>query len=184
MTLLIIGLALFMGVHLIPSMGNLRSYLAGKTGEEKYKGIIGLISLAGFALIIWGYSIAPVRQAWEPVLAPGKLIALLMLLSVILFVSSAISSNVKRIVRHPQLTAVVLFSSAHLLVNGDLASIILFGSFLLFSLIAIISALIRKLGADTGRQPVSRDIKVVVIGIAIYAGLIFLHPYLFGVPAV
>lgn len=184
MTILIIGLVLFMGAHLIPSMGRLRPYLAGKIGEEKYKAVIGVVSLVGFGLIIWGYSVAPLRQAWEPVLAPGNLVAILMLISIVTFVSSAITSNIKRIVHHPQLIAVILFSTAHLLVNGEVAAVILFGAFLVFAILALISALIRKLGTAIERQPIGSDVKVIVIGVAVYAALLFLHPYLFGVAVI
>lgn len=183
MTLLIIGLTLFIFVHLIPSMGGLRAVLAGRIGEQKYKGIIGLVALVGLALTIWGYHVAPVAPLWIPPMSAGFTVTAMMLVSTILFVASIIPSNIKRVVRHPQLSAVILFSGAHLLVNGDLASIILFGSLLLFSVVAVISALIRKLGDNIGPQPASRDIKVLIIGAVVFAALVFLHPYLFGVPA-
>lgn len=184
MTLLIIGLVIFIVAHMVPSMGGLRSHLISRIGEEKYKGIYGLVSMTGFGLIIWGYIVAPFQDVWVPFSSLGKLVAVLMLLSVISLVASAIASNIKRIVRHPQIASVALFSLGHLLVNGDLASIILFGSFLVFTIVALISALVRKSGSNIGRQPFASDIKVVVIAVIVYAALVFLHPYLFDVPAI
>jgi uncharacterized membrane protein len=163
-------------------MGGLRQVLVTGIGEEKYKGIIGIFALIGFGLIIWGYIRAPFQNIREPDLSLNYISIVLMYPSVVIFVSSTIRSNIKRIVRHPQLTGLGLFALAHLLVSGDLASILLFSSFLVFSVIAFISAIIRQLETERNRHPAIQDLKVVFTGTVIYGLLFFIHPWLFGVP--
>jgi len=183
MTLLILGLVLFFAVHLLPSVPPLYRTLHDRLGEMPFQGVYSVIALGGLVLAGVGMAQAPVVPVWEPSeltksLAPG-----LMLPAFMLLVLAYVPSNVHRFTRHPMLWGVFLWGLAHLLGNGDLASMILFGSFAVYCPVAMISANLRGAQKASGYKSMLGDLAGAGGGIALYALFVFLHPYLFGVPA-
>ena len=181
MIILIVGLTLFIGVHLLPSAENLRAGLIARLGENAYKGLFSLIAITGLGLIIYGYPLFPLEMAWKPPLTSYHPTMLLVLVGIILFVASAIPSNIQRLVVHPQLIGVSLWAIGHLLVNGSCADVLMFGGLLLFCQFAIVSAICRDKRNQLDKQPVSRDIAVLVVGLVVYVGVMFSHEWLFGI---
>jgi len=190
MWMLIGGLLLFFAVHLIPTRPALRAQLVGSIGRGPYLGLFGVLSLASLALIVLGYGQMQGLgrgnpQIWIPPAWTRHLTMLLMLPALILLVAAFLPSRIRTAVGHPMLTAVALWALAHLVVNGDLASVLLFGSFLAFAGYDFFSARQRgapgPLGAARG-GPV-QDAIAVAGGLALYALLLFGgHAWLTGVP--
>lgn len=192
MLLLVIGLLLFFLIHLVPASTDLRRGLVGRFGEPVYKIAFSIVALAGFALIVYGYGklyATPGKnpEIWAPPNAMRHAAMLLMLPAFVLLVAAYIPSRIRTATRHPMLIAVKLWALAHLLVNGDLASIVLFGSFLAYAVFDRISVKQRvalgPLGARTGG--VAGDIAVLVLGTGLYIlMLLWGHARLIGVPLI
>src|SRR5712692_6405403 len=128
---MILGLVLFLGVHTLTTQREVRAQVIA--GEGGYKIGYTLVSLLGLALIVWGfarYRATGWIDVWYPPTAFKHLTVALMLPAVILVVASYIRGRIYTKLKHPMLTGVKLWAAAHLLANGDLGSIILFGSFL------------------------------------------------------
>jgi uncharacterized membrane protein len=190
MMVLIVGLILFLGIHLLPTSPELRDGLKARLGAGPYKIIFSLLSLAGFVIIVLGYhklQLHPGKNPvlWEPPVWTRHIAVALMLPAMILLVASLIPSRIRTLVRHPMLVGIKIWALAHLIANGDLGSLLLFGSFLAFAVYDRIS--VRK-RADLGplgtAAPASamNDVLVVVIGVALYAALLFGgHRWLIGV---
>jgi uncharacterized membrane protein len=186
MTLLIIGMAVFLGVHLLPTLGSVRADLVARLGENAYKALFSLASIAGFVLLVWGFAQAPVIQVWSPPPWTRFVAIVLMLPAFILLVAAYVPGEIKAKLKHPFLIAIKTWALAHLIANGDLASMILFGSFLAY---AVYDRITLK-----GRQPTGlvevpgpgsrrNDVIAVLLGAALYlAFLIWLHPLLIGRP--
>jgi len=181
MTYLIIGVALFCGMHLFPAAAGLRQSLIARIGENPYKGLFSAIALAGIVLMVMGYSNAELIQVFSPPAWGRTATAILMLLSLILFAAANMPGNIKRITRHPMLWGLVLWAVGHLLSNGDRASLILFGGLGVFGLLAMLSANLRGATKQIHKVPYMKDIMIIVAGIVVYIVLIFAHPYLSGV---
>jgi uncharacterized membrane protein len=176
MFFLVLGIVIFVGIHLLPSFVSLRQRLVTRLGEGPYKGAFSAIALTGLILIIVGMAMADFQPVWEPP-AWGKTAALaIMPLSLILLVAANIPSNVKRYTRHPMLWGVFLWSVTHLLANGDLASLVLFGSLGAFSLSAMFSANIRGASKQETIFPIVKDAITTAGGLVAYGILLFLHP--------
>ena len=184
MTILILGLLVFLGIHLLPTFPAIRMQLLEGVGEARYKAVFSLIALAGLILIAIGMGKRDIIAVWEPALFMSHLSILLMLPVFILLAAAYIPCNMKKCTRHPMLWGVTFWAVAHLLANGDLGSIFLFGSFLVYSLYDMWSANMR--GADKSRKnwPVTYDAGVAALGIAVYVLFFFLHPYIIGVPVI
>jgi uncharacterized membrane protein len=180
MTLLIIGLAGFIGIHSLPWFPTLRAALIARLGERAYRRRFALVALTSLGLMVLGKA----RAEFVPLYTPpawGHQAALpLVLLAFLLLAASQLPSNIKRYTRHPMLWAVTLWSTAHLLANGDLAGVLLFGSLLGYSLAAMYSANIRGARLRTARYPATQDLRAAVAGGIVYIALLELHPYLFG----
>ena len=183
MLLLIIGMTIFLTVHLLPSMVTFRQRLIAWKGEAFYKIGYSCAALIGLVLIIVGKGRADYISLWDP---PGwsyHLIQVTMLIALILLPAAYIPTNLRRFMRHPFLTGLALWALSHLLVNGDLASIILFGGFGAFALFDMWSC--NRRGASTADRkfPIFRDIILIFAGLILFAVFLHLHPYLFGVSA-
>ena len=188
MNALIIGLGIFLGMHFIHILTpDWRAAQVAKLGEKKWKGMFSVISLLGFALLIWGYGEARLDPIvlWLPPVGLRYLAALLMLPAFILLVAAYVPGNyLKAKIGHPMTASVKLWAFAHLLVNGNLADVLLFGTFLVWAVMSFVTG--RKRDRTNGKTypvgPASRTIITVVIGtlvFAIFAG--YLHTKLFGV---
>ena len=186
MGVLIAGVVLWSTVHLFPSVASgLRSTMIDRLGSNSYRGLFALLILSALAMIIIGWKTATPHSVYIPLIPPGLVASTMMLAAFILFVAAQSKTNIKRYIRHPQLTAVALWAIAHLLANGESRSIILFGGFGAWAVLSM--ALInRRDGAREKPAPVSAmgDVLVGVIGIIGFAAVTYFHRSLFGVPAV
>ncbi len=190
---LVIGLVLFLGGHAFTMHRVARARLIARIGEGPYKGLYSLVSLLGLVLIIRGYGVyrsAGLIPVWYPPAFLRHITFLLVLIAFILIAATYPPSHIKRWVRHPMITGVILWSLGHLLVRGDLGSILMFGGFLLWGILARVSMGARASGKAQGAAapPEARwqtDIAVVALGIVAYiAFVIWGHPWLIGVPLV
>jgi uncharacterized membrane protein len=190
MMVLIVGLILFLGLHLLPTSPELRDGLRTRLGARTYAVVFSLLSLAGLIIIILGYhklQIHPGKNPvlWQPPIWTRHIAVGLMLPAMILLVAAFIPSRIRTAVRHPMLAAIKVWAFAHLIANGDLGSLLLFGSFLAFAVYDRISVKRRgALGPLGNAAPGSaiNDVAVVVIGIGLYAAMLLgLHQWLIGV---
>jgi uncharacterized membrane protein len=190
MMVLIVGLILFLGVHLVPTSPELRDGLKERIGEIPYKIIFSLLSLVGLVVIVLGYhklQLHPGKNPilWEPPIWTRHIAVALMLPAMILLVASVIPSRIRTAVRHPMLIAIKTWAFAHLIANGDLGALLLFGSFLAFAVYDRIS--VKKRGAQgplgsAAPSSAINDVIVVVLGVALYAALLLGgHQWLIGV---
>ena len=184
MLVLIIGLILFLGIHSVRIVApGWAADRQATMGEGPWKGLYSLVSLAGLVLIVWGYSMARNDViVWQPPFWMSHVTALLMLFSLILLaVFQLPAGRIKPAVKHPMLAAVKIWAFAHLLANGDLASIVLFGSFLAWAVVDRISVKRRGV-AVAAPGPVKWDVAALVTGLVLYVLFVFwLHAVLFGV---
>lgn len=178
---LLVGLLVFFVIHLVPTQPDVRSGLIARFGEAAYKGIFSVVSLIGLGLIVVGYAkmqMMPGKNPalWYPPLWLRHVALGLMLPSMILLVAAYVPSRIRDMVKHPMLAAIKLWALAHLLSNGDLASVVLFGSFLAWAIFDRISvkrrAALGPLGTRSG-GPVMNDVLVVGAGVALY--MLLLH---------
>lgn len=181
MTLLIIGIIIFFGIHLLPSLP-LRARLIAKVGDKKYKILFSLISILGLGLIIYGLSTTHFVPLWDPLPWGRTAAMILMPFAVILLCAADIPNNIKRYVKHPMLIGLILWGATHLAANGDLASSILFASFTLFALLNIVLVTVGK--RYKPKAPVSPlwDVLVVIIGLTVFALIFHFHGSITGMP--
>lgn len=184
MTTLIFGLCVFFGIHLLPTFPALRRGLFERLGEGSYKGVFSLLALIGLILTAVGMRERDIITIWEPPIFLSHLNLVLMLPVFILLAAAYMPCNMKRFTRHPMLWGVTFWAVAHLLANGDLGSIVLFGSFLVYSLYDMWSANRRGAEKSIMISPVIYDTGVATVGIVVYVLFFFLHPYIIGVPII
>ena len=186
MAIMLLGLVLFLGIHCVRMVAPAwREARIAAMGEGAWKGIYSLVSAIGLVLLIYGYAYA---QPLAPVLyvTPFWLVyvaAVLMALSLIsMMVFNLRPGKLKPLLKHPFLVSVKLWAFAHLLVNGDLASVILFGSFLGWAVWNRIA--VKRRGEPVPEPgPVRNDIIAVVSGLVLWLLFVWkLHEWLFGVP--
>lgn len=182
MTLLIVGLVLFLGTHLVPTLPPLRSQLLGALGEKGYKAAFSVASLAGLVVIVLGWQRAPYVPVFNPV--PGARTAALAIMpfAFVLLAAANMPGHIRRVLKHPMLIGVGLWALVHLLANGDLRSIILFGAFLAYAVLDLASEVARG-KTLIGGKPASwkKDVMAVVGGFVLYGLVAHFHPWLFGV---
>ena len=187
---LILGLVLFLGVHSVSivSPGG-RHALARRLGEGPWKGLYTLVSLAGFVLIVAGYSAARLDPVvlYTPPTALRHVNALLMLPVFVLLLAAYLPGRIQRAAKHPMLLATKLWALAHLLANGTAADVLLFGGFLAWAVADRISVK-RRAAAGLLRSAPTRaggpvnDAIALVGGLAVYAVFVlWAHAWLFGV---
>ena len=183
MTLLIAGLLLFAGAHLYPAVAKAsRDNLAGKLGENAYRGLFSLVIVASLVLIVFGWRAMTPTLLYEPPFGGGIVTALVVFVALVLFFGSQTKTNIKRFTRHPQMLGVILWSAAHLLVNGDSRFVLLFGGMGAWAVLEIIFCN-RRDGAWTkpDRSPLKWDVATGAIGGIAFVVLALLHETLFGV---
>jgi len=183
-SLLIAGIVLFLAAHLSPGLFGMRDVLVACLGEGRYRGLYVAVSVTGLALIIAGKSMAQTVDIWMPPAASIQAAGLLMMASMIMLAAFALPTNIKRFTRHPMLWAITLWSIAHLSANGDLSSILLFGSFGLYALFGMWTLNTRGARKAERRLPWYRDAIVVAAGLVLYGAVALAHPWLFGVAAI
>jgi uncharacterized membrane protein len=180
MTLLIVGLTLFIGIHLVPVAQSLRARLIQRFGDKPYRGLFAAVSGIGFVLIIAGWHLRPERlQLFAPSAAARSAAPLVVTLAFLLFAVANMRTHIRRAIRHPMLIGLMLWSGVHLLANGDLAGTVLFGSFLGYSIVALISAIQRN--AVKAFEPAWKYDAMAVAGALVLAYVTMrVHPALFG----
>src|SRR5688572_20184394 len=187
---LIAGIVVFGGVHLFSMLlPGQRDVLKARMGEGPYKGIYSLVSLAGLALMIWGFwslnsDPATSSIVYEPAPWARHVTMLLVLLGFISLSGFHGTGYLKRWLRNPFSIGITLWSVGHLLSNGMLHDILLFGTFLVLAVLDIILSTVR--GKQPGHDPQIRsDMTAVVSGVVLYVIFLFgVHPYIFNVPIV
>lgn len=184
MELLILGMIIFMSVHLTPSIVKLRRKLVAWRGETVYKIGYSCLAMIGLILIIIGKGRADFVPVWNPPDWGYPITQIAMLFALIAFPAAYMPTNLRRFLRHPFLTGLALWALSHLLVNGDLASILLFGGFGAFALFDVWSANRRGAIKSYRSIPYYRDLLLVTAGLVLYGVMVILHPHLFGVSAI
>lgn len=188
MPYLIIGLVLFLGVHSIRIVAeDTRTRLRAQWGENAYKGVYTLLSLLGFGLIVWGFGVARETPSvlWMPPTGMRHLAALLTLLAFVLLAAAYVPGNaIKARLHHPMVLSVKTWALAHLLANGTVAHVLLFGSFLLWAVLSFVAsrrrdraqAVVYAVGTLPG------TVAAVLVGIVGWALFTFyLHGVLIGI---
>jgi uncharacterized membrane protein len=185
LAILILGLVVFIGSHIFVTFRDTRAALIARLGVG-YRVLFALVAIIGLALIIYGYADYRAHewiQVWSPPAFMRHITEGLMLFAAI-FIAALIPSHIKAWIKHPMVTSVKTWALAHLLANGDLGSILLFGSFLLWGAYARVAA---KRRGDRGfaNPPAgwTNDVIVVVLGVVIFFLLgYYFHSYVIGVP--
>ena len=183
MSMLIAGLVLFLGIHLVPMSPPLRRNLVSQFGENGYKALFSVVSLAGLVLIVWGFARAPYEVVYAPLPWARPLTHAVMPFVFILLAAANMPGHIRRTLKHPMLIAVLAWAIVHLLNNGDVRSILLFGSFAIYAITDLLSEIIRG-KTLIGEKPArwTMDLAAVVGGLVVF-GLVFrFHGALFGVP--
>jgi uncharacterized membrane protein len=187
LTLLLIGLVVFIGGHVFVSLRQPRAALISRIGEGFYKGLFSLVSAVGLGLIIYGfgrYRSDGLIPVWSPPTFLRGVTELLMWPAFVLVIAAYIPGTIKTALTHPMLAGVKLWAFAHLLANGDLGGIILFGSILAW---AVYDRITLKRRADAGGPQIpvgglTNDLLAVVVGTLIYLAVGFVFHPLAGVP--
>jgi uncharacterized membrane protein len=188
MLILILGLALFLGTHSIRiGADDWRTRQIGRIGEMRWKGMYAIASIAGFALIVWGYGLARLEPVyiWFPPVWTKHLAALLTLPAFILLVAAYVpGTRIRASIGHPMLAGTKLWAFAHLVANGTLADVLLFGSFLIWAVCAFVASRQRDRNSGIVRKAGSLRHDAVALAIGIVAWFVFVryaHAWLFGV---
>jgi len=180
---LLIGVLLWSCAHLFPSAGaSTRARLIERVGEGPYMGGFALTILVSVALMVLGWRSAVPAFVYAPP-AWGATAALpLMFAALLSFAASGAPSNIKRVLRHPQLSGVAAWAAAHLLANGDQRSLVLFGGLGVWAILAMLS-INRRDGAweRPDPAPMTAEVRPMLAAIVIFAVLFFAHPYVAGV---
>jgi uncharacterized membrane protein len=180
-TLLVGGLVLFIGIHVVPNFAKLRSVLAARLGENGYKILFSVISLAGLILVAVGYRQAPQVQIFEPSQTARAALPVAMAIAFILVAVANVPGRIRQLIHHPMLAGVLIWSTLHFLANGDLAANVMFGAFALWAVFAILSAEYRGKRLSHGTGSLKADLLGALIGLAVFALLFYFHADLFGV---
>ena len=189
LAIMIFGLVVFLGIHVLTACREKRASVVARMGEGAYKGLFSLISIAGVLLIAWGfghYRATGWIDVWHPPSWTRHITVALVWPAMICIVAAYSPGQIKITLKHPMLVGVKLWAVAHLISNGDLGSIILFGSILGWAVFDRISL---KRRTDPGAPPIPvggrrQDIIALIGGTVLYLalGLLF-HPLVVGVPA-
>ena len=188
MLMLIAGLLIFLGVHSLRIFAeDWRGAQIARLGVGSYKAVHSLLSALGLALIAIGYArsrAAPV-VLWDPPLWTRHLSALLVLFAFVLLVATYVPRNrIKAAIGHPMIIGVKIWAAGHLLANGTLADLLLFGGFLLWAVFDLRAARARDRihGRAPARAWLPADVATIVVGVVLWAAFaLYLHGWLFGV---
>jgi uncharacterized membrane protein len=192
MILLILGLIIFIAGHAFTMVRGLRAQAIARIGEGPYKGLYSLVSVLGLVLIVWGYGsyrAGGYIPVWDPPVWTRHLALPLVWVAFVILPAAYLPGRIRRAVKHPMLANVKIWALAHLLANGDLGSIILFATLLVWAVVARISAKHRDEALPHGAplaEPAGwrNDILAITIGTVVYVVFLYwLHPLLFGVQA-
>lgn len=182
MDLLIAGLAGFIAIHVVPTLGGIREVIVARTGEIPWKIVYSLISLGAVVLIVMGWQRSPYEVVYEPPAWGRHATMLLMFIVFYLLIGRRTGSNLKRWTAHPMLWGVVLWAAAHLLANGDKRSLVLFGTLAVYSLFAMAWQSARgKAQKATERWPMQSEFYAFCATLAVYIVFFTAHRWISGV---
>lgn len=188
MLVLILGLLIFLGAHSVRIFADAwRTRQIAKLGANGWKGAYSLVSAVGLVLTVWGYGIARREPVvlWAPPVWGGHLTGLLTLVAFVLFVAAYVPANhFKAWVGHPMAFSAGLWALGHLLANGTLNAVVLFGAFLVWSVMGFVAARRRDVvgGVVYSAGLLSRDLVAVVVGVVVWGLFVgWLHVWLIGV---
>ena len=185
--ILVLGLAIFIANHLFVTFRDARAAAIRSLGKPLYHSLFGLVSLIGLALIVWGfaqYRAGGWVQVWTPPAFMRHVTVGLMLIASVLVAAYLIPSHIKARAKHPLLAAVKVWAFAHLLSNGDLGGMILFGALLAWAVYAFVTAKHRTdVTLPVAPRGWKNDVAVLIAGNAIFLALgYWFHPHVIGVP--
>ena len=188
MLILVAGLLIFLGLHSVRIFADdWRTARLAQWGESRWKGLYSLVSIAGFVLLVWGYGLARATpiDLWQPPVFTRHLASLLTLPAFVLLAAAYVpGTRIKARLGHPMILGVKLWALAHLLANGRLADVLLFGGFLVWAIFDFRAARVRDRQAGLVLPPgrASRDLLALAAGLAAWVVFaLFLHGWLIGV---
>lgn len=182
MKLLLMGLLLWSGVHYIPGfMPDVKKKMVEILGAA-YRGVFALLIVISIFLIVLGWKSTEIEILYDPI-TDAQVTSVLMIISFYLFAAAHGPSNVKRFIRHPMLTGVIVWAGAHLLANGENRSIVLFAGMIIWAVSEIIIINKREGAYEIpAPAPIKKDIIKGVIALVVFTAIVFAHPYIAGVP--
>ncbi len=184
MTLLIVGLLLWSGVHFIPSLAQpLKAKWQNALGENAYQGTFALVVVLSLVLIVLGWRGITPEHLYSLPDVTRPISVLMVLISFLLFGASHRPTRIKSFTRHPQLLGFFVWCCAHLLVNGDNRSVVLFGALAVWSIIEVL-AINRRLGNCTSKNEIPSwpdELKGIAISVVVFVVVMLVHPYITGV---
>lgn len=182
------GLVLFLGIHSVRIVADgWRTSAISRLGYYPWKGVYAMASLAGFVLLVWGYGQARYESVvlYTPPLFTHYVAALLMLISLVLVAAAYVPRNhIKAVLGHPMYAGIKVWAFAHLISNGRLVDVVLFGTFLLWAIAGFMVSRRRDRAAGTvyAAGDELRTVLTVIIGVGVWAALVSgLHLWLTGV---
>lgn len=189
MLLLIAGLVIVLSVHSVHIVaGDWRIRMQLRYGKGIWHGVYSVVSMAGFIIVIRGYGLTRINPdfLWQPPVFTRHVAAVLTLIAFIIFASSMVRGNrIKQVVRQPMVLGVMIWALAHIMANGRLGDVVLFGSFLLWAIVDFAWVRRTQQANAGGTEPsvkLGRDLATVVIGVLAWAVFaLWLHQWLIGV---
>jgi uncharacterized membrane protein len=184
--IMVLGLAVFLGAHVFVTFRPQRARVVARLGEWPYKGLFSLVSFLGLAILVYGfieYRAEGLIPVWSPPTWTRHVTEALVWPAAICVVAAYVRGNIYRKLKHPMLVGVKLWAFAHLIANGDLGGIVLFGSILAWAVFDRISL---KRRSDPGAPPIPigggiNDLIAIVLGTLLFLALGFwFHPYIIG----
>lgn len=186
MTLLMSGVVLWCVLHFVPSLARpLRQSLIDRIGNNAYRGLFSLLLLSALAMIVFGWRSTPEVFIYQLPTWSRTVGMLLMVVAFILLGASHYQTAIKRLLRHPMLTGVIVWSVSHLLTNGTTRAMVLFGGIGVWALLEIL--LINRREGDREKPqapPIGSEIRGVLVSLVIFAIVVYFHKYFAGVPLI
>ena len=183
MAVLMFGAILFFGIHAVPMSVALRATLVGRLGENGYKGVFALVSLAGLVLIGVGFAHAEPVVLWIPPAWAGTVTPVALWFAFVLLAAAYTPTHIRRSVKHPMMVGVFVWSGSHLIANGEQATLWLFGLFSIYAVASIVSAELRGKRLGGAAAAWKFDAIAVATGSVAWGLLWVFHKALFGVSA-
>jgi uncharacterized membrane protein len=181
--MLILGVVMWSFIHLFPTVAKGgREKIISKLGLGPYKGIFALLIISSVVVVVFGWRGIEPTDIYTPISWSKYVTFFLVLFTFILFVAARRKTNIKRLLRHPQLSGLVLWGIAHLLANGDDRSILLFSGLTVWAILEMI--MINRREGEWNKPEtvaVKNDVITVIVACVIYSALLMVHPYLSGV---
>ncbi|MDQ6618202.1 MAG: NnrU family protein [Pseudomonadota bacterium] len=181
MVLMIAGLALFLGIHLVPASRPVRDALTQGLSDRRYKALFSALSAIGLVLIVLGYRLAgPSDRLFAPLPAARAAAPFIVTAAFVLLAASHMRGHIRRVLQHPMIIGILLWSGVHLLANGDRRGTYLFGGFVAWAIVDLVAAL-RRGPAAPFEAHVRYDLMAIVGGLIVAGIVVALHQPLFGV---